>query len=351
MILNENRGSYGMFSRAGRSSTEKFHILMKKDEILNGVSKSKLPDIVSHKEDSDQDNNDFDNYADNQNPAFFNDKLIKLNKKQGKQNKKILSRKDQIALEKFEEIISKNKLMNETPNFNKYNPRNEYIWKKIVNNQYWDRSIKKNFSIKQKEEIKAQYYISHDVEGKNVRGLNFIDLARQTKRGNFMNLKTEPNEEGNDQCYNNNKRYFLYDKNLSNSNYNSSNKAKTSTNFYKNKSNLNSQQNSPNRDLYSSSSNGLMNTQEDSNMINYSNNYYNDPKRETAHSFVNKAYRTSTSSFGNFKKDNKKWMKIQAPDFKRMASREKKNLKIDKIRIIPFGFPTFKAVVQSNMNF
>lgn len=323
---------------------------MKKDEILNGVSnKVKLPDINAAKDDSDEDNNEYDAYAESQNQIFSNDKNIKLSKKSGKSTK-ILSKKDKNALAKFEEIISKNKRMNETPNFNKYNPKNEYIWKKIVNNQFWDKSVRKNFSIKEKEEIKAKYYIAHDVEGKNVRGLNFIDLARQTKRGSFMNLKTEANEETGDQYYNSAKKYFSHDsKNLLYNNSNMSVKAKTSTNFHKNRSALNSQQNSPNRnDLYSNYSNGFMNTQEDSNMMNNSNNNF-DPKRETAYSsFNNQAYKTSSSSFSNFKKDNRKWMKIQAPDFKRMGSREKKNLKTDKIRIIPFGFPSFKSVIESN---
>jgi len=342
MILNENCGSYGMFSRAGRSSTEKFHILMRKDEILNGVSnKGKLPNIMVPKDESDTDNNEYDNYTDNKNQILLNDK-VKLNKKPGKQNKKILSKKEKNALAKFEEIISKNKRMNETPNFNKYFPKKEFIWKKMVNDQYWDKSVKTNFSIKQEEEIKAKFYIAHDVEGKNVRGLNYIDLSKQTKRGRFMNLITEANEDTNDQHNNSTTKYFSYNKNN-----NLSVKAKTSSHFHKDKSSLNSKQNSPNRnDFYSSSTNAFMNTQEDSNMMNFSNNNY-DPKRETGFSFNSKAFKTSSVSFSNFKKD-KKWMKIQAPDFKRMGSRENKNLKTDKIRIIPFGFPSLKAVTESN---
>ena len=35
MFLNDTKGSFGMFSRAGRNSTEKFHILVKKEEILS----------------------------------------------------------------------------------------------------------------------------------------------------------------------------------------------------------------------------------------------------------------------------------------------------------------------------
>lgn len=36
MLLNETRGSYGMYSRAGRMTAEKFHLLRRKEEILNG---------------------------------------------------------------------------------------------------------------------------------------------------------------------------------------------------------------------------------------------------------------------------------------------------------------------------
>jgi len=39
MFGNENKGNFGMFSRAGVQTTEKYHILMKKDEILNPTNK------------------------------------------------------------------------------------------------------------------------------------------------------------------------------------------------------------------------------------------------------------------------------------------------------------------------
>ncbi len=39
LMLNDNKTSYGMFSRAGIQTTEKYHILMKKDDILNGKTK------------------------------------------------------------------------------------------------------------------------------------------------------------------------------------------------------------------------------------------------------------------------------------------------------------------------
>ena len=36
MLLNETRGSYGMYSREGRMTAETFHLLRKKDEIMSG---------------------------------------------------------------------------------------------------------------------------------------------------------------------------------------------------------------------------------------------------------------------------------------------------------------------------
>ena len=36
MLLNETRGSYGMYSREGRMTAETFHLLRKKEEILSG---------------------------------------------------------------------------------------------------------------------------------------------------------------------------------------------------------------------------------------------------------------------------------------------------------------------------
>jgi len=36
MLLNDAKGSYGMYSRAGWMTTETFHLLRRKDEILSG---------------------------------------------------------------------------------------------------------------------------------------------------------------------------------------------------------------------------------------------------------------------------------------------------------------------------
>ena len=42
MLLNDTKGSLGMFSSVGKNSAEKYHILTKKDEIINGKIKKKV---------------------------------------------------------------------------------------------------------------------------------------------------------------------------------------------------------------------------------------------------------------------------------------------------------------------
>ena len=47
MLLNDVKGSYGMYSNAGKHSAEKYHILMKKDEILANKPKYyKIRDLL-----------------------------------------------------------------------------------------------------------------------------------------------------------------------------------------------------------------------------------------------------------------------------------------------------------------
>ena len=334
MIVNQNRGSYGMFSRAGRNSTEKYHILMKKDDMLKGSKKNLLPDVFSPNENDDLSRNDIDNFNYNDEISISPNKIIKnnLNKKKTKNKKKIST--------KYDEIINKNKRLNELPCFNKYNPKNDYIWKKTVQNQDWEKSVKKSYSRVKKEEIPAKFYLDFE-ELKNLKGKNFIDLEKQTERKSFANLKFEENDNDN---ISKNRKLFSYDKN----NQNILGKFKSQSNFHNSGSNFNSPLSSTKNDFYS---NHLINTQDDSNM-NKTNNFSNslnknDIKASTGFSF-NGGSRTFYSTFSNNKSKNK-WVKIQAPDFKKLIPRESDNSKIDKSlsdknRIIPFGFPSVDAI-------
>jgi hypothetical protein len=97
-----------------------------------------------------------------------------------------------------------------------------------------------------------------------------------------------------------------------------------------------------------------------SNKNDISNNF--DPKRNTGFSYKihnninnNNGYKTSYSGFANYSKtknDNNKWVKIQAPDFNRMPSREileKDDPNKEKKRIIPSRYPSMTAIKQSKI--
>ncbi len=48
MFINNQKGSHGMFSKSGKQTLEKFQILLKKDEIINGINKKiKVNDIYA----------------------------------------------------------------------------------------------------------------------------------------------------------------------------------------------------------------------------------------------------------------------------------------------------------------
>lgn len=319
MIVNENRGSYGMFSRAGRSSTEKFHILIKKDDILKG-SKNNKEKVEQGSDESDLDLFEHDD-------ANFSPK-IKFNTKK-KKTKPIQEKR--INDEKFQEIINKNKRMNITPSFNKYNPKKDYVWKKIVNDYDFQKSVAKNQPLKPKEDIKAKHYLNHEFD---VKGKNLIDMNKQTKRKEIIGKKTISID--NDIDIIERKNFTPYDKTFA-SGFNI--KGNTQQNFHLNGTNYKHE--TPDKKFGVSHSN-----------FGFKNKF--DPKRETGFSYKSSSnMKSSRSSFANFSvkshDDKKKWVKIQAPDFKRMQTREilaKEDQHKEKKRIIPVRFPSQSAIKQ-----
>ncbi len=50
-MINDAKGSNGMFSQIGKHSSEKYHILSKKEEIMSGLTKRlKIKDMFSSEE-------------------------------------------------------------------------------------------------------------------------------------------------------------------------------------------------------------------------------------------------------------------------------------------------------------
>lgn len=302
MLLNDNRGSFGMFSRAGRNSAEKYHILARKDEILAGLNK-KVPfkDLYSpddNMKQTDEHDDDFDIFATDSRGEGSND--IKSSLGVANNVRKKLKGKP-----KSEIIVKKQiKKVMENPSCTKYNPKNEYIWKKTLTGPKWIQSIPKNSSIIPKEDIDVKFYLSH-TELK-VDGKNFVDLARQTQRGDFI--------ENTD----------IRIRSIKSSNPNRTNGFLPKTKMRETSFGEGHQKT---HSVHSASSEE-----------NSKENFYSKKSHKSVKSKMNINMNNMTNSGVN------RWVKIQAPDFKKIISREQLD-KIygDKRTIIPFSIPNFKS--------
>jgi hypothetical protein len=202
MLLNETRGSHGMYSRAGRNTTEKFQILLRKDEILSNHRKKfhtknlYTPDNNYGKKDDIQDDIEI----------FQIDKID--NKDAVKKAKKKVGRakKEKSELAQFLELKKNKRKVYENPSCTKYNPKHDFLQSRVIVAPAWDlappkfdkkRRIKRRSSKNaseeklwdyvEKEPEDVKYYLSHT--DFKIESKNFVDLARQTKRGEFITTK------------------------------------------------------------------------------------------------------------------------------------------------------------------
>jgi hypothetical protein len=143
MFVNNQKGSHGMFSKSGKRTLEKFQILMKKDEIINGIDKKvKVNDFYS----PDQANNietqedEFKVYS--QDPHEKQNLLENtLNKHKNKVNTSKINERSKSIL-----IDYKNH-RHENPPCNKYNPNFEYTKKKMCWGPKWETIKPRDFSM------------------------------------------------------------------------------------------------------------------------------------------------------------------------------------------------------------
>lgn len=304
MLLNENRGSFGMFSRAGRNAAEKFHILVKKDEILSGNPKRiHLKDFFAP--DDEKKNVDYDDKLD----IFKSDmddkdrEISRTNSKTKNKYKKISHEKNQMKKLLQSKKNKKNKLPD--PTCTKYNPKNEYIWKRTKTGPCWDQSIKKNFSIKPNVEVDPKFYLSHS--DFKIDGRNFIDLSRQTNR-RYITGEVMRNAKSVNIAKRKNITTSANNPPTSENNFNEENARYT----------------------------GIINITDSSREKSINTNR----KVKTTKS-LNKTYRQVSP---------KSRAKIHAPDFKKIISREYiEKAHGNKKTIIPFSFPNFKWTTSSKI--
>jgi len=185
MLINENRG---MLSRTGRGTTEKFQILLRKDEILNGTGKKFKPPIL-FSEAKDEKIKEQIRFQDEPQEIFLDENIEvkKKVKKQKKSEEKIFQyKKSEAYMQRFLDLRKKSKELNLVPSCTKYQPKNEFIWKRTKQYPTWESTKKKNKSRKMEEIIQPKYY--KDVKYKFDPKI-FIDMSKQTDRKSFIDIK------------------------------------------------------------------------------------------------------------------------------------------------------------------
>jgi hypothetical protein len=330
MLLNDNRGSFGMFSRAGRNSAEKYNILGKKDEILGGMNKKiQLKDLFTpddHVKNTEDGEDDIDIFKTETNMK----KELKRAKLVGaKRFKKVKKDKAKSEIAKYLEMRKQAKKKMENPACTKYNPKNEYIWKRTLTGPQWEQSERKNFAKIKKEEVEPKFYKFHtDFE---VKGKNFVDLARQTRRASFSgntNVRVQNLKSSKDPEKDFASTHYVSSKGRTS--MSTTSKGRTSNAFFNaNRASV------LNKDIMEVSAMEKNNTYTDIDSEGEVSEMKQ--RRKTKLNPINKDLMSNTTS------GNNRWVKIQAPDFKKIISREQlEKIYGDKRTIIPFSFPNFK---------
>lgn len=370
MLINENRGSYGMFSRAGRNSTEKFHILMKKDEILNGTGrKFKPPNLFSQtKEETTKYNTD---NLDEPNEIFFDQHIEKKSKeKKGKKKSENIfeHKKSEDYMQKFLDIRNKNKRLNLVPCCTKYDPKNEFIWKKVRQTPTWTSTLPKNKSIKPSEVLIPKFYIENEFK---LEHKNFVDMSRQMQRKSFS-------IQQNKECENDMEDLYFYNRTMTNKTFyksNSNNNNPPNNMFHTSRSGFGSF-NSNRKILQSAGTSTRKNLVKKKNLSedtpardNFSQGNYTlnecSPSRKSSSSLLKQKIKQSSINHSHLGKNwiiinrnsksahplNRRWNKINGPDFRKTISRETRDkLYDDKKRVMPFSIPPFEKTRPSNFS-
>lgn len=326
MLLNDTRGSLGMFSRAGRNSSEKYHIISRKEEILSGGRrKIKIKNIFTPDSNpkqyealddqidifkidiaDNQDNHNKNNFT-NKSTEQINYKPIKTSKSQ------IIGRK-QVKVKRSSMNIKKKKTS--SPSCTKYNPKNEYIWKRVLTGPEWTKVTGRKDYIKPVTE--GDYFMTQT--DFKVTGKTFINFAKQTHRKGFSKIYNSST------C----NKTVSSDKRLATEPHLISQEMDTSIinihiDYPDNDISIHQ---IPNKTVHSSDNHDLGTAKTTKN------------KNSLLKSYPSLFSNTTTS----------KWRQNNAPDFKKVISREQLN-KIygDKRSVIPFSMPDDKSTRESNL--
>ena len=217
MLENNARGWHGAYSTIGRHSAEKYHVILHKDQILNTrttkQAKQVIVDFLKRNNytniENDKDvlnlsnysvNNQLDAIEDNidifqLNPdelARERSKAKKKAKKPHHQNKRgcvsALHRTNPENYKYHDMHIqqgNKKKLYIQ-PTCTKYNPKRDFVWKRVIVGPAWEKKLGRDWSIRKDNDIN---YKKHSDPLDTIAGKAFIDMAKQSQRGDCNAFK------------------------------------------------------------------------------------------------------------------------------------------------------------------
>lgn len=178
MFVNSQKGSHGMFSKSGKRTLEKFQILLKKDEIINGIDKKvKVTDFYTPDQANNLDTQEDEFKVYSQDPhekQNLVEATLKKHKAKIQANK--MNSKEKTILEGFK---SKK---HENPPCNKYNPNWDYPNKKLAWGIKWKKMKSRDFSMLNKKSINPNINYNLYKEQFKIDGKVFLDFGKQIHR-------------------------------------------------------------------------------------------------------------------------------------------------------------------------
>ena len=150
MFENPAKGWHGSYSTVGRSSAEKYHLILVKDLILQGrYKRRKIKDTFSMNKTQPKQKNKKEIKIDIFKEPPIKDKIEQIQEYISKRKKICAPNNAEYVPEKYKfhqhhhkELFNYNLILKQskkyTPGSGNYNPKMDYIWKKTITGPTWD---------------------------------------------------------------------------------------------------------------------------------------------------------------------------------------------------------------------
>ena len=213
IIKNDEKGYFGLFSKEGKNSAEILTNIRMKDILLNPQhnEKNKKEAMINflkrngyhniYGDDKKVDPNDVDELKDSiieeieEDIDIFKKGEQLQNKSENKNKKKSKNKKLKVfhrlnpKLYKYYDMHMKKKKSNinnyQASDIIQYDANKDYVMKRILISPKWEKMTGRKPLFRTDN---TKYYLSHEEPLKNI-GHNFIDMNKQTMRGNFTNIR------------------------------------------------------------------------------------------------------------------------------------------------------------------